>query len=88
MKITFDPQKDLENRRKHGVSLAQASNIDWLSLWERSDTSFSYGEDRFKGIAYLGSVLHYVVYTDRGDSRRIISLRKATKYEVDLYASS
>lgn len=29
MVITFDPKKDKLNKRKHGVSLAAASELDW-----------------------------------------------------------
>ena len=34
-------------------------------------------------IGYLGDRLHYVVYSRRGDKRRIISLRRASKKEEE-----
>ena len=88
MKITFDPQKDLLNREKHGVSLALAEHIVWSTLLEYQDAELFYGEERFIGFAFIGVDLHCAVYTDRGDTRRIISLRKATKPEVNHYANS
>ena len=40
------------------------------------------------GYAYIGLRLYCVVYTDRGDERRIISLRKANSREVKRYAEA
>jgi uncharacterized DUF497 family protein len=42
MKITFDPGKDIRNRAKHGISLAEAKSIDWgraLSGWTSASTT-------------------------------------------------
>jgi len=38
--------------------------------------------------AYIGLRLYCVVYTDRDDQRRIISLRKANNREIKNYAST
>jgi uncharacterized DUF497 family protein len=87
MKITFDPAKDILNRNKHGVSLAKAGDFNWNNfLWE-IDTRNDYGEDREIGVGTIGSDLYCVVYVERGDTRRIISLRRATKREEDAYAT-
>jgi len=77
VKITFDPTKDAANIAKHGVSMALASELDWESaqLWQ--DTRMEYGEIRIIALALIKTRLFYVVFTDRGDHRRIISLRKA-----------
>jgi uncharacterized DUF497 family protein len=40
------------------------------------------------GFAYIGIRLHCVVFTDRGDVRRIISLRKANKKDLERYAAA
>lgn len=47
-----------------------------------------YGETRIIGLAYVGLRLHCVVFTDRGDERRVISLRKANRREVNRYAKA
>jgi uncharacterized DUF497 family protein len=39
-------------------------------------------------IAYIGVRLHYIVYVDRGDVRRFISLRKANLKEIKRYAEA
>ncbi|VAW31986.1 hypothetical protein MNBD_CHLOROFLEXI01-1106, partial [hydrothermal vent metagenome] len=46
-----------------------------------------YDEVRVIGYAPIGQRVFCVVYTDRGNTRRIISLRKANKREVKNYAS-
>lgn len=86
MKTTFDPAKDAANIAKHGVSLALASELMWDEMVATEDARQSYGEVRFAGYAPIGSRLFCVVFTDRGQERRIISLRKANSREVKRYA--
>lgn len=88
MDITFDPAKDATNRAKHGLSLADASRIEWDTVWVRLDGRRNYREPRMIGLGYIGARMHCVVFTDRGDGRRIISLRKANAREVALYAQA
>ena len=47
-----------------------------------------YGETRYLAIGYIGDRLHAVVYTDRGDATRIISLRRANRQEEREYAGA
>jgi len=82
------PAKDASNQEKHGVSLAEANRIEWETLWATQDDRADYGEVRMIGYAYIGLRLYCVVYTDRDDSRRIISLRKANSREVKHYAGA
>ena len=46
-----------------------------------------YGEIRIIALALIKTRLFYVAFTDRGDYRRIISLRKANAREVKRYVS-
>ncbi|KXU39017.1 hypothetical protein AXE65_10785 [Ventosimonas gracilis] len=86
MKIEFDPAKDAINRNKHGISLGEAARIDWDNVVAWPDRRFDYGEDRISGLGYLGDRLYAVIFVDRGDIRRVISLRKANKREEKTYA--
>lgn len=90
--IEFDPAKDQANLAKHGVSLEQARQLEWDTALLWTDDRWGYGEDRQCGIGYIGMRLYFVVFVERpwssGTARRIISLRKATKQEVNRYASS
>jgi uncharacterized protein len=82
MEITFDPAKDASNIRKHGVSLVLASEIDWSDLIARPDNRRDYFELREIGYAVIQDRLYCVVFTQRGETMHIISLRKANSREV------
>tara|TARA_R110000823_G_scaffold29351_3_gene85205 strand:+ start:83 stop:352 length:270 start_codon:yes stop_codon:yes gene_type:complete len=86
MIITYDPGKDATNTAKHGVSLADAVLLEWECMWVIEDARTDYGERRMIGFAPIGSRVHCVVFTERGEVRRVISLRKANRREVRLYA--
>ena len=88
VKIAFDPAKCASNITKHGVSLADAADIEWDTLWAKEDERGQYREVRMIGFAYIGLRLYCVVYTDRADTRRIISLRKANRRELKHYAEA
>lgn len=87
MKIEFDPAKNRSNLAKHGTSLAEARQLDWEAVFAWQDHRRDYGEIRMVGLVPMGTRLYCVVFTDRGGTRRIISLRKANKREVRYYAA-
>jgi len=85
MRITFDSQKDAANVAKHGVSLALAAFLDWDAaiVWE--DRRRDYGEVRYAALALFEQRVYHVAYAERGEDRRIISLRKANRREAYRY---
>lgn len=85
MRFDWDANKDRENRRKHGFSLAAGRIVfqDPNRLYEHDDRD--YGEERWVVIGMVGPVIAYVVYTDRGGVNRLISVRKATADEQARY---
>jgi hypothetical protein len=87
MHITFDPAKDTANIAKHGVSLGLAAHLDWDGVLVKPDTRNNYGELRQIGYGLVGARLYCVVFVDRADVRRVISLRKANQREFDRYES-
>lgn len=87
MEITYDTNKNAINIEKHGVSLSDAGLLEWDLLWVEQDKRHDYDEIRMLGFAPIGSRVYCIVYTDRGDARRIISLRKANRREVKCYAN-
>ncbi len=87
MEVTFDAAKDAANLAKHGVRLALAVELEWDLLIAVPDTRRNYGEKRVVGYAPIGQRVYCVVFTDRGQKRRVISLRKANVREVRRYAS-
>jgi uncharacterized DUF497 family protein len=85
MKITFDPAKDRINRNKHGLPLAAAEHLFHQPTIQFEDDRFDYGEARMVALGLIEGRVVVCVYVDRGDTRRIISLRKATKHETTEY---
>lgn len=83
----WDEEKAQTNLRKHRVSFDEAITVfsDPFSI-TIPDPGHSDEEERFVdiGSSEAGSVL-VVVYTERGDSIRIISCRRATPTERRFY---
>lgn len=83
MHFEWDQAKADRNRAKHRVDFGEAATVfgDSLSI-TIDDPLHSCDEERFVtiGMSDQGQLLT-VVHTDRGDTIRIISARKATKQE-------
>jgi uncharacterized DUF497 family protein len=88
MYIEFDPAKDVANQTKHGVSLSVASELDWEAALVWIDDRFEYGETRMIALAPKTEILYYVAFVDRGEARRVISLRHANRREVKHYVEN
>ena len=88
MKIEFDLAKDASNLAKHGLSLALATELDWDASLVWIDERYEYGELRMIALAPDTGILYYVAFVDRGEARRIISLRKANRREVKHYVQN
>ena len=88
MKLIFDDAKDRANQSKHGLSLSEAEKLEWDDALIWQDTRRDYGEPRMVALGAIGERLCCVVYVDREDARRIISLRKANNKEKTLYVSN
>lgn len=88
MRIEFDPAKDKANQAKHGVSLAVAAELDWEAALVWFDARFEYDELRMIALAPKTEILYCVAFVDRGQARRIISLRRANRREVKHYVQS
>jgi uncharacterized DUF497 family protein len=88
MRVEFDPAKDRANRVIHGVSLALAEKLDWDAALLWVDDRFEYEEMRMIALAPKVAILYYVAFVERGNARRIISLRRATRREVKHYVEN
>ena len=88
MRLEFDPTKDASNQLKHGVSLAMAAELDWDAAWVWVDERVNYNEMRTIALAPKTEILYCVAFVDRGDVRRIISLRRANRREVKHYVEN
>lgn len=88
MDVTFDAAKNVANERKHGISLASAEDFDMESAFIEVDDREEYGEIRYNALGFIAASLHSLTFTIRDQTIRVISLRKATKKERDLYAET
>ena len=88
MEVEFDPIKNIANQAKHGVSLAFNSELDWDAALVWIDERYGYEEVRMIALAPKTNTLYYVAFVDRGETRRIISLRHATRSEVTHYVEN
>ena len=90
MKFEWDETKNKVNIRKHGLDFADAPEIFNGPMLIQLDTRHDYGEDRWVGIGFIQNRVVVVVYTERdnGETIRIVSLRKALKYERKRFEES
>jgi uncharacterized DUF497 family protein len=86
MSFEYDPQKAKSNQYKHGVSFAEAEMIFFDPFAIHNIDPDVIAEERFIaiGMGNMGSLL-VVVYTLRGETIRLISARRATKQETNIY---
>ena len=79
MELEWDEVKRRETLAERGIDFAAMAGFDWdTATVERSDRQ---GEARWAATGYIEDRLYRVVYTERGNRRRIISLRKANTRE-------
>lgn len=85
-KFEWDEAKRVANLAKHGVDFADAVGAfeDGRRLEELDDRR-DYGEARWQCVGMAHGQLLFVVYATRGDVRRLISARKANRYERGTY---
>lgn len=87
MRFEWDARKALENFLKHRVSFAEATEVFYdPNGLEAYDSEHSTRETRFAIIGLSNRRLLFVVYTEpTAHLVRIISARKATRKERDVY---
>jgi uncharacterized DUF497 family protein len=79
----FDPRKSESNKIKHGIDFVQAQEL-WSSkivLLSAKDAS----EKRYLVIGTIRQQHWSAIITYRGATIRIISVRRATAGEIELY---
>ena len=81
MDFSFDPIKRAATLRHRGLDFADAGAVfaGWTVTVQ--DLRRDYGEDRFITVGHLGQRCVVLVWTRRGDARRIIPMRFAHEEE-------
>jgi uncharacterized DUF497 family protein len=82
----WDAEKAIANERKHHVDFKTAVRV-FLDPNRLEDYDFEHGEneDRWITIGLVEARMLMVVYTERRETIRLISARKATKDEQKAY---
>lgn len=85
MSYEWDERKRQANVKKHGIDFTDVLELFDGDVVLLPDERFDYGEPRFIAIGILKSLVVVVAYTERNETIRIISARKATKNEQTYY---
>jgi uncharacterized protein len=84
MMFEFDPEKSGMNKKKHGIDFREAQ-----ALWDDPDLieipARTANESRFLVIGKIAAGHWSAVITYRGNSIRLISVRRARKEEIGIY---
>ena len=87
MIFEWDENKNNRNIQKHGYDFSDAAQIFDSPMLVKLDSREDYQEDRFVGLGVLRNLIVVIVFTENveKDVIRVISIRKATKNEREIY---
>lgn len=86
MMITFDPVKWEKTLSERGLDFRDAAKVFAGETYSEEDTRFAYGEVRIQTVGFLQGRMVIIVWTQRGESRHVISMRKINGREQKRYA--
>jgi uncharacterized DUF497 family protein len=85
MEFTWSETKRSANVKAHGLDFVDAPRVFEGTTYTFEDDRFSYGEQRFVTLGLLAGIPVSVVHTESEHEIRVISFRKATKREAQIY---
>ena len=85
MRFTWSERKRAINLKDHGLDFIDAPRVFEGATYTFEGARFDYGEQRFETLGLLAGVPVSIVHTESEDEIRVISYRKATKREADIY---
>lgn len=86
MDFEWDENKNVENITKHGLDFNDVWQVFDAPMLVNIDNREDYGETRFIGIGFLKNFIVVIVFTESDEQTiRVISLRKALKYEREQF---
>ncbi len=88
MEFEWDEQKRQANIEKHGIDFIRAKEIWDGEVLEIPSPRSEHRERRFVVCGLMEGKVIAVVYTWRGGNRRLISARRARRYEEANYQSA
>ncbi len=87
MRFEFDPKKSKSNKTKHGIDFREAQKL-WNDPELLEIPARTVDEPRFLVIGRLKDTHWSAVITYRGESVRIISVRRSRPEEIAIYESA
>ncbi|MBI2337391.1 MAG: BrnT family toxin [Deltaproteobacteria bacterium] len=86
MNFEWDPIKNSQNQKKHGVSFEEASLI-WEGVHlEVKNIAYSTEEEiRHATMGWIREIIYVAIWTKRGNKIRLISVRRASKNEEKVF---
>lgn len=85
MEITYDAEKRELTLEKRGLDFEDAVHVFAGPVFDLEDDGKDYGETRWLTFGLLNERMVVLVWTQRGEARRIISMRKANDRERKRY---
>ena len=88
MELAWSERKRSLNLKQHGLDIVDAHAVFAGLTFTYEDDRFSYNEQRFVTLGLLAGVPVSIVHTETAHEIRIISLRKATRREAQLFSAA
>jgi uncharacterized DUF497 family protein len=85
MEFIWSEAKRKANLTIHGLDFVDAALVFEGATYTFEDDRFSYGEQRFVTLGLLAGIPVSIVHTESEHEIRVISFRKATKREAQIY---
>ena len=87
MELTWSDAKRAANLKAHGLDFVDAPRVFEGATFTFEDDRFSYGEQRFVTLGLLAGTPVSIAHTETAHEIRLISFRKATHREADIFFS-
>jgi uncharacterized protein len=85
MEFSWSDSKRATNIKQHGIDFLDAPAVFDGTTFTYEDDRFFYGEQRFVTLGLLAGVVVSIVHTENNHEIRIISFRRATRPEKELF---
>ena len=85
MQFTWSERKRAINIKQHGLDFVDASRVFEGATFTFEDDRFAYGEQRLETLGLLAGIPVSIVHTETEHEIRVISFRKATTREAEIY---
>jgi uncharacterized protein len=85
MHFTWSERKRASNIKDHGIDFVDAASVFRGITFTFEDDRFDYSEQRFITLGLLKGAPVSIAHTENEHEIRIISFRKATRREADVF---